>query len=64
MSFLLDFSSAVEYVTGQPIDLETPSKGHGTVIEEELETLRSKVYQLTDEVGPLLLSHVPATNMT
>lgn len=61
-TFLLDFSSAVEYVTGEPVDLKTSSQDHDAAIEEELETLRSKVDQLTDEVGISFLSPLPAIN--
>jgi hypothetical protein len=50
----LDFSSSVEYVTGQAIDLKTP-QDHNATAEGELDTLRSKVDELTDEVGAPLL---------
>jgi len=53
-TFLLDFSSSVEYVTGQAVDFKISSQDHDTVIEEELESLRSKVDELTNEVGPSL----------
>jgi diaphanous 1 len=58
----LEFSSSVEYVTGQSIDLKVSSQVHDIVIEEELESLRSKVDELTDEVGTPLLSSVPGTD--
>lgn len=60
----MDFSSAIEYVTGQSIDLKTFSQDHNAAIEEELETLRSEVDRLTDEVGSLLLSPSPAPDAT
>ena len=63
-NFLLDFSSSVEYVTGQSIDLKVSSQDRDAVIEEELEVLRSKVGELTDEVGLHLLSTVPGTDVT
>ena len=63
-AFLVDFSSSVEYVTGQSIDLKISSQDHGAVIEEELESLRSKVHELTDEVGPCLFSPVPGIDAT
>lgn len=50
-AFLLDFSSSVEYMTGQSIELEVSSQDNDAVIEGELESLRSKVDELTDEVG-------------
>jgi hypothetical protein len=55
-AFLLDFSSSVEYLTGQSIDLNVSSQDQDGAIEEEVESLRSKVDELTDEVGPPLLS--------
>ena len=58
----MDFSSAVEYVTGQPVDLKTSSQDRDAATEEGLETLRSKVDQLTNEVGTFLLSLLPAIN--
>ena len=60
----MDFSSSVEYVTGQSIDLKVPSQDHDAVIEEELESLRSKVHELTDEVGPCSFSPVSCVNAT
>jgi len=63
-AFLLDFSSSVEYVTGQSIDLKVSSQDRDGVIEEELEVLRSKVDELTDEVGSYSLSAVPGTDVT
>ena len=63
-AFLLDFSSSVEYVTGQSIDLKVSSQDHDAVTEEELESLRSKVYELTDEVGPCLFSPFPGVDPT
>jgi hypothetical protein len=50
-------------VTGQPVDLETSSQDHDAAIEEELEILRSKVDQLSNEVGSFLLSLLPAINV-
>ena len=61
---MLDFSSSVEYVTGQSIDPMVSSQDHDAVIEEELESLRSKVYGLTDEVGLCLFSSVPSVDAT
>lgn len=49
-AFLSDFLSSVEYLTGQPINLRASSQDRGA-IKEELETLRSKVDELTEEVG-------------
>ena len=60
-AFLLDFSSSVEYVTRQSIDLGD-SQDHDAATKEELESLRSKVDELTDEVSPSLLSPVPNTD--
>ena len=51
-------------MTGQPIYLETSSQDHDTSNEDELETLRSSVEQLTDEVGPSLLSPAPTADAT
>lgn len=51
-------------MTGQTIELKISSQDHEAAIEEELKTLRSKVDQLTDEVGPFLLSPVPTTKAT
>ena len=62
-AFLLDFSSSVEYVTGQSIDIKVSSQDHDAVTEE-LESLRSKVYELTDEVGPRLFSSFPSVDTT
>ena len=59
---MLDFSSSVEYVTGQTIDLKASSQDHDATIKEELESLRSKVDELTDEVGPSALSLVHVTD--
>lgn len=58
----MDFSSSVEYVTGQSIDLKVSSQDNGAVVEEELEYLRSKIDELTDEVGPCLLSAILDTD--
>lgn len=58
----MDFSSSVEYVTRQSIDLGVSSQDHDATTKEELESLRSKVDELTDEVGPSLLSSVPNTD--
>lgn len=55
----MDFFSTVEHVTGQPIDLRDSSQNNNVAVEEELETLRSKVEQLSDEVGSFLLSRYP-----
>ena len=38
-------------MTGQSIELEVSSQDNDAVIEGELESLRSKVDELTDEVG-------------
>jgi hypothetical protein len=61
-AFLLDFSASVEYVTGQPVDVKVSSRDHDTAAEEELESFRAKVDELTNEVGPDLLSAVPGTD--
>lgn len=61
-AFLLDFSSSVEDVTGQSVDLKVSPQDNDAVVEEELESLRSKVGELTDEVGPSLWSSVPSTH--
>ena len=50
-AFLLDFSSSVEYLTGQPIDIKVSPQN--TATEEELETLRCRVGELIDAVGHL-----------
>lgn len=60
----MDFSSSVEYVTGQSIDLKVSSQDQDAVIGEELEVLRSKVDELTDEVGPYFSSAVYGTDVT
>ena len=46
-------------MTRQSIDLGVSSQDHDAAIEEELESLRSKVEELTDEVGPSPLPSVP-----
>jgi len=53
-AFLLDFSSSVEHVTRQSIDFGVSSQDHDTATKEELESLRYKVDELSDEVGPSL----------
>lgn len=51
-------------MTGQSIEFTASSRDHDAPIEKELETLRVKVGQLTEEVGPFLLSPVLVTNTT
>ena len=58
----MDFSSSVEHVTRQFIDLGVSSQDHDAATKEELESLRSKVDELTEEVGQFLLSSVPTTD--
>lgn len=50
-------------MTGQAVDFKVSSQDHNAIIEEELESLRSKVDELTGEVGPSLFSLVPGTNV-
>ena len=51
-------------MTRQSIELGVCSQDHDTTIKEELESLRSQVDELTDEVGSSLLSSVPNTDAT
>ena len=48
-------------MTGQSIDVKVSPQDHDTVVEEELESLRSKVTELTDEVR-LSLWSFPGTD--
>lgn len=45
------FASSVQQITGQALDVTAKDQGHGSSIEEELEALRAKVADLSDEVG-------------
>ena len=51
-------------MTRQSIDFKISSQDCDATIEEELESLRSKVDELTDEVGACLLSAVPGVDAT
>ena len=51
-------------MTRQSIDLGVPSQDDDATVKEELESLRSKVGDLTDEVDQFLLSLVPNTDAT
>jgi len=48
--FLKRFAASVEHITGQEDKIET-RPGSDSSVEEELEALRSKVEQLSDEVS-------------
>lgn len=51
-------------MTGQSIDLKVSSQDHNAVLEEELEFLRSKVDELTEEVYSSSSSSAASTNTT
>lgn len=54
-TFMKRFASSVEHITGQELDVHPASRGDSlVVVEQELEELRAKVEELSDEVGPSL----------
>ena len=44
------FTSSVQHITGQAIDVVAGDQKSRSVVEEELEVLRAKVEELSDEV--------------
>lgn len=45
------FTASVQHITGQELEVKAASDADSmTVVEEELETLRAKVEELSDEV--------------
>lgn len=46
--FLKRFAASVQFITGQ--ELEVKAAGSRDIVEQELEDLRSKVEELSDEV--------------
>ena len=47
------FASSVQHITGQEIDVKAASDSDSmNIVEQELEELRSKVEELSDEVCP------------
>ena len=46
--FLKRFAASVQFITGQ--ELEVKAAGSKDIVEQELEDLRSKVEELSDEV--------------
>lgn len=53
--FLKRFSTSVQHITGQEIEVKEPgqSDSRDTVVQE-LESLRIKVEELSDEVNPFI----------
>jgi archaellum component FlaC len=49
--FLEEFMSSVSRITGRVLEVEPISRGSDTIIEQELESLRTKVEELSDEVN-------------
>lgn len=46
------FAASVSHITGQELDVKAAStNGPRDIVEQELEELRSKVEELSDEVG-------------
>lgn len=46
------FAESVQHITGQELEVRAASDGNSmTVVEQELESLRSKVEELSDEVS-------------
>jgi diaphanous 1 len=51
------FSASVQHITGQELDVRAASEDDSmSVVEEELESLRAKVDELSDEVTSLCFS--------
>ena len=44
------FASSVQHITGQAIDIVAGDQSSKVVVEEELEVLRARVEELSDEV--------------
>lgn len=53
--FLKRFATSVEHITGQEIEVKEARENGSVEIEQELEMLRAKVDELTDEVKHLHL---------
>jgi hypothetical protein len=50
--FLKRFATSVQHITGQELDInDSSSQVSSHLVEEELESLRNKVEELSDEVG-------------
>ena len=57
------FAASVEHITGQELDVRAASEdGSMTVVEEELESLRAKVDELSDEVSSLYLPFINSSS--
>lgn len=48
--FMKRFASSVQHITGQTVDVVVGGGSPREVVEEELEVLRAKVEELSDEV--------------
>jgi diaphanous 1 len=48
--FMKKFASSVQHITGQELDVKAASDNDTTIVEQELEELRAKVEELSDEV--------------
>lgn len=44
------FASSVQHITGQTVDAVTGDESPKAIVEQELEVLRTKVEELSDEV--------------
>jgi diaphanous 1 len=53
-TFMKRFAASVQHITGQELDVKAASDSDSiNVVEEELETLRTKVEELSDEVSSI-----------
>jgi hypothetical protein len=52
--FLRRFAASVQHITGQEVEVESPTEGSS--LDEEIEALRTKVETLSDEVGRVSVS--------